>query len=115
MNLRQSESEHFLHSPLGPPFPSLKIIQPYALQSLGNGHGMTINSVRYLDPANSSNTGIDKHEPKPPAQIWHAVEPPFKGYQPPPMEGYYQSSSESAIVIDNGSFEPTIKPSWGKF
>ena len=63
---------------------------------------MTITSARYLEPASRSEPVPEKDEPKPPPQIWPSVEPPFKGYHAAPSEGYRLSSSETAIVIDNG-------------
>ena len=44
-----------------------------------------------------------RSSPKPPGKVWQASEPPFKGYQSAPTEGYQHSSSSTAIVIDNGT------------
>ena len=44
--------------------------------------------------------------PKPSPKLWPSTEPPFKGYRAAPSEGYKQSSSETAIVIDNGQCTP---------
>ena len=63
---------------------------------------MTIDSVRTFEQVASSKLSSGRNTPKPPPQVWNAVEPPFKGYQPPPVEGYQHSSASTAIVIDNG-------------
>ena len=63
---------------------------------------MTINSVRYLDTVDSVKCQNEIHEAKLPLRIWHAIEPPFKGKQPAPAEGYKRSTNETVIVIDNG-------------
>ena len=47
---------------------------------------------------------------QPPSKIWHANEPPFAGYKPAESQGYKQSNSETAIVIDNGS--STVRAGW---
>ncbi|MCJ1316881.1 Nuclear actin-protein involved in chromatin remodeling [Xylographa vitiligo] len=64
---------------------------------------MTIQSVRIFEPANAFSQTSRRSSPKPPPRIWQASDPPFKGYQPAPSDGYKQSSSSTAIVIDNGS------------
>jgi len=38
-----------------------------------------------------------------PAKIWHASDPPFKGYQAPDPSGWQKSNTDTAIVIDNGT------------
>ncbi len=63
---------------------------------------MTITYERYVEPAIGSDVANGKRSPKPPPQIWHAVDPPFKGYRPAPSEAYPQSNDGTAIVIDNG-------------
>ncbi|MCJ1382497.1 Nuclear actin-protein involved in chromatin remodeling [Xylographa soralifera] len=63
---------------------------------------MTIQSVRVFEPANAFSQTSRRSSPKPPPHIWHASDPPFKGYQPAPSDGYKQSSTSTAIVIDNG-------------
>ena len=63
---------------------------------------MTITSSRYVEPVLASETSNGKKTPKPSPRIWYAIEPPFKGYQPSPSEGYVHSGAETAIVIDNG-------------
>ena len=63
---------------------------------------MTINSSRYVEPVLAAEATIGKRSPKPPPQIWYAIEPPFKGYQPFPSEAFAQSDAGTAIVIDNG-------------
>ena len=63
---------------------------------------MTITSSRYVDSVHTPVFANGKRSPKPPPQIWHAVEPPFKGYLPNPSEAYAQSGADTAIVIDNG-------------
>lgn len=63
---------------------------------------MTITSTRFLEPPVADVRVLQNGSAKPPERIWHAVDPPFKGYQPPPSEGYEESSSNTAIVIDNG-------------
>ena len=69
-------------------------------------HIMTINSVRIYEPATSFTQTSRRSSPKPPPKIWYASEPPFKGFQPAPSEGYKQSSATTAIVIDNGMSFP---------
>ncbi|KAL8820674.1 MAG: hypothetical protein Q9223_001167 [Gallowayella weberi] len=64
---------------------------------------MTITSARYIDAGPSTNLSDIRFSPKPPPHVWSAAEPPFRGYQPPPTEGYAQSSRRTAIVIDNGA------------
>ena len=64
---------------------------------------MTITSSRYIGPATADSQVAQNGSVRPPPQIWQAVDPPFKGYQPPPSEGYEQSSGDTAIVIDNGN------------
>lgn len=63
---------------------------------------MTVTSARYLEPVSDSDAKIIKKSPKRPLQVWHAVEPPFKGYETASSEGYRKSSGDTAIVIDNG-------------
>ena len=63
---------------------------------------MTIDSVRTLDQAILSKSSSGGTTPKPPPRVWNAAEPPFKGYQSPPVQGYQHSSASTAIVIDNG-------------
>ncbi|KAL8705154.1 MAG: hypothetical protein Q9201_001721 [Fulgogasparrea decipioides] len=63
---------------------------------------MTITATRYVDTVTLSSRSDTRLSPKPP-RIWHAAGSPFKGYQPPPIDGYPQSSSNTAIVIDNGA------------
>lgn len=65
---------------------------------------MTIISSRFVEPVLASEATVGKRSPKPPSRIWYAVEPPFKGYQPTPSEGYAQSDADTAIVIDNGKY-----------
>ncbi len=55
-----------------------------------------------MEPIPASEATNGKRSPKPPPQIWYAVEPPFKGHQKTPSEAYAQSGAETAIVIDNG-------------
>lgn len=63
---------------------------------------MTITSTRYIESIYTSATaqGVGA---LPPARIWHATDPPFKGYQPPPSFAFEQVTAETAIVIDNGT------------
>ena len=63
---------------------------------------MTINSVRVLEPVTSFTRTSGRNSPKPPPRIWQASEPPFKGLQAVPSQGYGQSSASTAVVIDNG-------------
>ena len=63
---------------------------------------MTITATRYLEPVISFTPAVAA---KAPGRIWHATDPPFKGYQPPPSDAFEQSSHETAIVIDNGERE----------
>ena len=64
---------------------------------------MTITYSRYVEPVLASDATNGKRSPKPPPRIWHAIDPPFKGYQLAPSAGYQQSSRDIAIVIDNGT------------
>ncbi|KAL8954080.1 MAG: hypothetical protein Q9222_000093 [Ikaeria aurantiellina] len=64
---------------------------------------MTITGARYVDTGSSLNRSDVRFSPKPPPRIWTAAESPFRGYQPPPVQGYAQSTSNTAIVIDNGA------------
>ncbi len=63
---------------------------------------MTITSSRYVTAGSSQDRQDRRISPKPIQRIWHAAEPPFKGYQPLPTDGYARSSSGTVIVIDNG-------------
>jgi actin-related protein 5 len=63
---------------------------------------MTITSTRFLGPHIADFHALQNGSARPPERIWHAIDPPFKGHQPPPSEGYEESSSDTAIVIDNG-------------
>ena len=63
---------------------------------------MTIIATRYLEPVLSFTPAVAV---KAPDRIWHATDPPFKGYQPPPSDAFEQTSNETAIVIDNGKRE----------
>ncbi|KAL9632514.1 MAG: hypothetical protein Q9164_005270, partial [Protoblastenia rupestris] len=60
---------------------------------------MTITYSRYIQPTLDTTDG--KRSPKPPPRIWHAIDPPFKGYQSLPTDAYTQSTPHDAIVIDN--------------
>ncbi len=64
---------------------------------------MTITFSRYIEPAREAVVADGKGSPKPPSHVWHAADPPFKGYQPLPTDGYHQSTSLDAVVIDNGT------------
>ncbi|KAL8672120.1 MAG: hypothetical protein Q9168_003394 [Polycauliona sp. 1 TL-2023] len=64
---------------------------------------MTIISARYINKSASAVQSDIRLSPKPPPQVWSSIEPPFKGYQSPPSDGYKQSSRTTAIVIDNGA------------
>ena len=63
---------------------------------------MTIISARYISDTLSPAQFGGRDSPRPPARLWYAADPPFKGYQPDPSDGYRESSESSAIVIDNG-------------
>ena len=63
---------------------------------------MTITAVRYLEAESSDRLLDGKSSPKLPPRLWHSSEPPFRGYQPAPSEGYLQTTDSTAIVIDNG-------------
>ena len=64
---------------------------------------MTVTSTRHLQPASELEVAPDRDAAKPPPRLWHAAEPPFKGYQAHPSGGFQQSSIDTAIVIDNGA------------
>ena len=63
---------------------------------------MTISSVKVFEPVENFARNSERNSPKPPPLIWQASEPPFKGSTPAPSSGYVESSSSTAIVIDNG-------------
>ncbi len=69
---------------------------------------MTITSTRYVEPVLDSDATNSKKSLKRPVQVWHAVDPPFKGYQTAPFEGYRKSCGDTAIVIDNGKDCPLV-------
>lgn len=71
---------------------------------------MTIISTRYLEPVLAFTPAQGAVAAKAPRQIWHATDPPFKGYQPPPSDAFEQTSHETAIVIDNGKREDSSEP-----
>ncbi|KAI4212753.1 MAG: hypothetical protein LQ351_004646 [Letrouitia transgressa] len=71
---------------------------------------MTINSIRYTDPEQSSTRRAGRLSPKPPPKLWSPVDPPFRGIQALPTEGYKHSSGDTAIVIDNGA--SLIRAGW---
>ncbi|KAL9615283.1 MAG: hypothetical protein Q9167_000254 [Letrouitia subvulpina] len=71
---------------------------------------MTINSIRYTDSEQSSNRRVGRLSPKPPPKLWSPIDPPFRGVQALPSEGYKHSSAETAIVIDNGA--SLIRAGW---
>jgi actin-related protein 5 len=56
-------------------------------------------------PANGSAEASRQASPKPPPTIWSLNEPPFEGYQAPQLDGWKKSTSETAIVIDNGMLQ----------
>jgi hypothetical protein len=57
---------------------------------------------------NDAPTTSGRHSPKPaPTKLWSVSEPPFEGYRPVDTEGYARSNHETAIVIDNGSYDTT--------
>lgn len=63
---------------------------------------MTITATRYLEPVLTFTPAQGAVATKAPGRIWHATDPPFKGYQSPPSDAFEQTSNETAIVIDNG-------------
>lgn len=63
---------------------------------------MTITTTRYLEPLLDFSPVPGAVAAKAPAQIWHATDPPFKGYQPPPSDAFEHTTNKTAIVIDNG-------------
>ena len=71
---------------------------------------MTITNVRYLEAPVSFTPTPGSVASKSPGRLFHATEPPFKGYQPPPSEAFEQSSNETTIVIDNGKLLSETKP-----
>lgn len=66
---------------------------------------MTITTSRYLEPVLAFTPAQGAVAGAIPARIWHATDPPFKGYQPPPSDAFEQTSNETVIVIDNGKRE----------
>ncbi|CAL8581431.1 Actin-related protein 5 [Xanthoria parietina] len=64
---------------------------------------MTIRSAQYINHSSSADNSDIRLSPKPPPRVWNSIEPPFKGYQSPPLGGYVQSSKKTAVVIDNGA------------
>ncbi|KAJ6112413.1 hypothetical protein N7512_007737 [Penicillium capsulatum] len=74
---------------------------------------MTITSVQTVQSGRYSINATEKRAEKPPPQLYHAQDFPFKGYQPPQPDGFQQSRAHpdtSAIVIDNGSH--LVKAGW---
>ncbi|KAK2802895.1 Nuclear actin-protein involved in chromatin remodeling [Onygenales sp. PD_10] len=74
---------------------------------------MTITSTRVLAPQRATADISERNAPKPPPKLYAVHDPPFKGYQPPQLDGYAHSratASTSAIVIDNGSH--LVKAGW---
>ena len=68
---------------------------------------MTITSVQTVLSGRYAINALEKRAEKPPPQIYGVQDFPFKGYQPPQVDGYEQSKAHpdtSAIVIDNGEF-----------
>ena len=63
---------------------------------------MTITNSRYVETGFAPNTTDGKRVSKPPPKVWYAVDPPFRGYQAAPTDGYQNSTNDTAIVIDNG-------------
>ncbi|KAF2203394.1 actin-like ATPase domain-containing protein [Delitschia confertaspora ATCC 74209] len=52
-----------------------------------------------------------RNSPKPaPIKIWTVKEPPFEGFRPIDHEGYRRSTSDTAIIIDNGS--SAVRAGW---
>ncbi|KAL6718325.1 Actin-related protein 5 [Lecanora helva] len=64
---------------------------------------MTITQSRYVETVFASEISSGKKTPKPPPRVWYAINPPFRGYQALPTDGYPKSNDDTAIVIDNGS------------
>lgn len=70
---------------------------------------MTITATRYLEPILTFTPAQGAVATKSPGRIWHATDPPFNGYQPPPSDAFEQTSNETAIVIDNGECKTSSK------
>ncbi|EDU51128.1 actin [Pyrenophora tritici-repentis] len=51
-----------------------------------------------------------RNPPKPPPKLWSVSEPPFEGFRAVDKDGWAQSNSETAIVIDNGS--SAVRAGW---
>ena len=60
---------------------------------------MTITSQNYLDSVETETLSQGDGSFN---QIWHAMEPPFKGFQMPASDGLPSASPDAAIIIDNG-------------
>ena len=63
---------------------------------------MTVTNSRYVETGFAPDATDGQRVPKPPPRVWYAVDPPFRGYQAPPTDGYKNSTHGTAIVIDNG-------------
>ncbi|KAF1812918.1 actin-like ATPase domain-containing protein [Eremomyces bilateralis CBS 781.70] len=59
----------------------------------------------------ADNTISRRNSPPPaPSQLWSLSEPPFEGFKPVDHEGFKRSTPETAIVIDNGSYN--VRAGW---
>jgi actin-related protein 5 len=63
---------------------------------------MTISTTRIFEPDSRNGHESGESTPRAALPVWLAKDFPFKGYTEPPVEGYAQSNSSTAIVIDNG-------------
>lgn len=73
---------------------------------------MTITSIQTASRGQITNVA-DRNVPKPPPKVYEIHEQPFKGYQPPQLDGYEESKANpgsSAIVIDNGMERSKLIP-----
>ena len=63
---------------------------------------MTITHSQFLDYTDAT---YGNRASRQPPRVWHAVDPPFRGYQALPPEDYRGSTPDTAIVIDNGMYK----------
>lgn len=76
---------------------------------------MTITSVQTILPTRFTSNSTEKPAAKPPPELYHAQDFPFKGYQAPQTDGFERSKAHpdtSAIVIDNGESALDQKFTW---
>lgn len=69
---------------------------------------MTITSIEPIYRNRLPDSAPHRDGPFEQPQLWNVVEPPFQGFRELPTEGYNQTTTETAIVIDNGMDQHTL-------